>query len=358
MRVPFSVLSGRRVLVTGHTGFKGGWLCHWLRRLGADVVGVSLPAPSDPSFFAATDLGNTIDSRMADIRDRAALAAALGGDDFEVIFHMAAQSLVRESYATPVETFDTNVMGTAHVLECARKMQSLRAVVVVTSDKCYDNKEWDWGYRENDPMGGADPYSASKGCTELLAASYRSSFFNDPKGPALATVRAGNVFGGGDWARDRLIPDIIRAVVGGHATEVRSPSSVRPWQHVLEPLSGYLSLAACLVEQGHSYAEGWNFGPDTSGVADVRHLADLFQSNWGAGGPQFLFGAGTSALHEAKVLRLDSTKAATRLQWRPRLSLEEAVGWTVDWYKAFFAGKDLIDLTDTQISHYAAIQNA
>jgi CDP-glucose 4,6-dehydratase len=353
MTSPFSIFSGKKVLVTGHTGFKGGWLCQWLHHLGAEVVGVSLEPPSEPSFFFATGLYSRIDSRTADIRDASALKSTLAGDDFDIVFHMAAQSLVRLSYSKPVETFETNVIGTANVLECARQMPSLKAIVVVTSDKCYENKEWDWGYRENDQMGGSDPYSASKGCTELLTASYRNSFFMDPSGPALASVRAGNVFGGGDWAEDRLIPDIIRAIAADTPTEIRNPSSVRPWQHVLEPLSGYLSLAAGLVEHGHTFAQGWNFGPDNRGVADVGYLADLFQANWGEGGPQFVFGERKNALHEATLLRLDSTKAMTRLQWRPKLSLSEAVNWTVDWYKAYFEGRNLHDLTETQISNYA-----
>ncbi|WP_126975673.1 CDP-glucose 4,6-dehydratase [Frigidibacter oleivorans] len=340
--------AGRRVLLTGHTGFKGGWLALWLARMGARVTGLALPPEPGPSLFEAAGVGAHVDSRIADIRDPAALAAALAGVDAELVVHMAAQPLVRLSYAQPVETFATNVMGTAHVLDLARRMPSLRAVVVVTSDKCYDNREWVWGYRETDPLGGADPYSASKGCTEILAHSWRRSFFADPAGPQLATVRAGNVFGGGDWAADRLVPDIMRAAAAGRAIEIRNPASVRPWQHVLEPLAGYLTLAARLLGPGAAaHAGAWNFGPDPSSTVTVEVLAQSICAAWGCGGPRIDYHAPPQPdehapraplLHEAGLLRLDSSKARAGLGWMPRLTLEQAVGLTVEWYRAHAEG--------------------
>ena len=344
--------AGLKVLVTGHTGFKGGWLSLWLRALGAEVWGIALPPDPGPSLYKTIGLGDRIDSRFADINDAQALATATAGIDADLVIHMAAQSLVRESYVTPVGTFLTNVIGTAHVLEAARTMPSLKAAIVVTSDKCYENNEWVWGYRESDPMGGADPYSASKGCTELLTASYRRSFFSDPDGPVLASVRAGNVFGGGDWAADRLIPDIMRAARAGEPVQIRNPASIRPWQHVLEPLSGYLALGERLLRDGAGFAEGWNFGPDLDGVVDVRTLAGAIAEAWGGGAPEFAFGAPPDSPEEAKVLRLDSTKAATRLGWRPQLGLEEAVGLTVDWYRRDAAGEDMASLMDRQIAGF------
>ncbi|MCK0143097.1 CDP-glucose 4,6-dehydratase [Aliiroseovarius sp. F20344] len=351
----------RHVLVTGHTGFKGGWISHWLMQLGARVTGIALAPELGPNLYDVTGLKGDVDSRLIDIRDRGTLLSQAGDIDADVVIHMAAQPFVRRSYANPAETFATNVSGTAHVLDLARDMPSLKAVVVVTSDKCYENNEWDWGYRENDPMGGSDPYSASKGATELVAQSYRRSFFNAPDGPQLATVRAGNVFGGGDWGEDRLIPDIVRAVAADHLVKIRNPHSIRPWQHVLEPLSGYLALAARLVSDGASYAEPWNFGPDVSGTVNVGALAKLMQDYWGVGGPRFEFPAsstsGAGTLHEAGILRLDSTKAQTRLGWRPQLSLAQAVQMTVDWYRADTAQENMKDFTLTQIAQYGALMS-
>ncbi|WP_171173149.1 CDP-glucose 4,6-dehydratase [Ruegeria sp. HKCCD8929] len=356
------IFSGRRVLVTGHSGFKGGWLSVWLYRLGAQLTGVSLPPEKGPSFYDACGLPVIMDSRFADIRDPAALQKALADVDAEVVFHMAAQPLVRRSYREPAETFATNVSGTAHVLDAALKMKSLKAVVVVTSDKCYDNKEWTWGYRENDPMGGRDPYSASKGCTELVAQAYQHSFFGDPQGPQLTTVRAGNVFGGGDWGEDRLVPDIVRSAEAGKPLHIRSPFSVRPWQHVLEPISGYLGLAAKLLEKGQPFAGPWNFGPDVSGTVNVRNLAMMMQHSWGAGAPEFTFhhtGDGPpDGMHEAGILRLDSTKAQTRLGWRPQLDLPEAIQLTVDWYRSHAAGEAMAGITDAQIGHYSNLMSS
>lgn len=349
-------LGGRRVLLTGHTGFKGGWLALWLQRLGAKVVGVALPPPPGPCFHAATGIDDLVDSRIADIRDQQAFDAAVAGFDAEIVIHMAAQALVRPSYASPVETFATNVVGTAVVLDAARRMPSLRAVIVVTSDKCYENNEWAWGYRENDPMGGSDPYSASKGCAELVAAAYARSFFATPGGPRLATVRAGNVFGGGDWAIDRLIPDLVRAANSGTALTIRNPSSIRPWQHVLEPLHGYLMLASGLLDDGDRHAGAWNFGPDPEGVVDVGTLARLIRDAWGPGAPRVNFGAATDNRHEAQVLRLDITKARTLLGWRPQLDLEASARMTADWYRAHAEGHtNMRAFSNVQIDRYLAI---
>lgn len=349
-----SALKGRRVLLTGHTGFKGGWLSLWLSQLGARVTGIALPPEPGPGVFESCAVADLIDSRFADIRDPAALKKAAAGVDADVLIHMAAQPLVRYSYAAPVETFATNVMGTAHVLELARTMPGLRAIVVISSDKCYDNREWEWGYRENDALGGADPYSASKGCTEILAQSYRRSFFQDPDGPVLATARAGNVFGGGDWGAERLVPDIIRAATGDAPLAIRNPASVRPWQHVLEPLAGYLTLAAKVLEGGHAFEGPWNFGPDASATVPVRALSDAFQTAWGSAF-DISYGDPGAALHEAGLLRLDSTKAQTQLGWRPRLDLQQAVQMTADWYRAQAEGRAMAPLSRAQIAAYSGL---
>lgn len=349
-------LAGRRVLLTGHTGFKGGWLALWLNRLGAETTGVALaPDESGQSLFAALGVDELLRHRVADIRSEEALLAAVADVDAEIVIHMAAQSLVRPSYAAPVETFHTNVVGTAVVLEAARRMPSLRAVIIVTSDKCYENEEWVWGYRENDRLGGADPYSASKGCAEIVAAAYARSFFRAADGPLIATVRAGNVFGGGDWSTDRLIPDIMRAAQAGRAVQIRNPASVRPWQHVLEPLAGYLQLAAKLIEGDRELAGAWNFGPDSDGVVDVATLARSIGRAWGDDGPDIVLGTAGSALPEAGILRLDSTKAKLALGWRPRLKLDAAIDLTVEWYRAAIAGDTgLRALSERQIADYVA----
>ncbi len=352
---------GRRVLVTGHTGFKGAWLSMWLCQLGARVAGLALPVQSPRDIYHAAGLDARVDSRLVDIRDAGDLAAAADGIDAEIVFHMAAQPLVRASYDRPAETFDTNVVGTANVLDAVRRMPSVRAVVVVTSDKCYDNREWTWGYRENDRLGGADPYSASKACTEMVAQAYRNAFFADPTGPQLATVRAGNVFGGGDWSDDRLVPDIIRAALAGKSVDIRNPASIRPWQHVLEPLSGYLGLAARMVREGPAFAGAWNFGPDLSGTVDVGTLSDMFERSWGesvsnrSGAGR---ATGTKAVHEAGILRLDSTKAQMQLGWRPQFSLPAAVDMTVAWYRAQREGRDMAAVTEEQIKDYGNLMVA
>jgi CDP-glucose 4,6-dehydratase len=342
--------SGRRVLVTGHTGFKGGWLSLWLSGLGANVTGVSLPAPEGPSFFAAVGLDKIMDHRIGDIRSPDSLAAAAGDVDAEIVIHMAAQALVRKSYQDPADTYLTNVVGTANVLDLARRMPSLRAIIVVTSDKCYENREWLWGYRENDAMGGADPYSSSKGCAELLTAAYRQSYFSGPSAPLLASVRAGNVIGGGDWNADRLVPDIVRAAAAGTPVEIRNPRSIRPWQHVLEPLRGYLLLAERMLSDERDCAEAWNFGPGPDSTVEVAVLANAFKSAWGRGGPEFRFATASGGPHEAGILKLDSTKSRIRLGWEPRLSLGQSVELTVEWYRTHAADpRGLRRLSEAQI---------
>ncbi|HAF42892.1 MAG TPA: CDP-glucose 4,6-dehydratase [Sphingobium sp.] len=343
------------MLLTGHTGFKGGWLALWLRRLGADTTAVALP-PCDrgPSLFNAIGVDGLVDHRLCDIRDEAAFLRTVEDVNPDLVIHMAAQALVRPSYVSPIETFQTNVVGTAVVLDAARRFRSLKGVIVVTSDKCYENQGWHWGYRETDRLGGADPYSASKGCTELVVEAYRHSFFRESDSPVLASVRAGNVFGGGDWSVDRLVPDIIRAVEAGKPVQIRNPASVRPWQHVLEPLAGYLMLAARMADGDRSVEGAWNFGPDAEATVDVATLAALVETAWGKGAPTFMFGDPGQSPPEAAILRLDSSKARERLGWRPHLALADAVALTVEWYRAALAGQaDLRLLSERQIARYA-----
>lgn len=341
---------GRRVLVTGHTGFKGSWLSLWLHALGAEVTGFALPPPTEPSLFAAARIDALIEHHEGDIRDLAAVRAAVEASRPAVIFHLAAQPLVRLSYQEPVETYATNVMGTVHLLEAARRAPDVRAIVCVTSDKCYENREWVWPYRETDPMGGHDPYSSSKGCAELVAAAYRSSFF--ARGPALATARAGNVIGGGDWATDRLVPDLIRAFEAGVAPLIRSPDAVRPWQHVLEALGGYLQIAERLLAGERQFADAWNFGPADEDARPVSWIVERMRTAWGEGGAAT---ADTGPRrHEAGLLRLDSSKARAALGWQPRLRLEQALGWIAEWHKAVGGGEDARAVTLQQIADYRA----
>ncbi|WP_331376196.1 CDP-glucose 4,6-dehydratase [Sinorhizobium chiapasense] len=348
------IFRDRRVLVTGHTGFKGGWLSLWLRRLGAHVVGVALPA-SEPSFCKAIDLEGLVDGRIGDIRTEAGFGQTIDGQDFDLVIHMAAQAVVRASYEAPVDTYLTNVVGTAVVLDAARRMPSLRGVVVVTSDKCYENREWVWGYRENDPMGGRDPYSSSKGCAELVASAYRSSFFSAPQGPQLATVRAGNVIGGGDWGADRLIPDLMRAAETGIPARLRNPRHVRPWQHVLEPVRGYLMLAAGLLDAGARFAGSWNFGPEKDATVDVGTLAELVVSHWGRRPPDYLVERRGDEPAESVVLRLDSTKSHVELGWKPLLRLEDAVAMTVAWYRNYLdEPAEIRRFSQQQLEQYTA----
>ena len=340
---------GKRVFLTGHTGFKGGWLSLWLQQLGAEVRGFAL-APTEPhSLFKEARVADGMGSIFGDVRDLGALKAALAAFRPEIVIHMAAQPLVRQSYADPVETYATNVMGTVHLLEAVRAAPGVRAVVNVTTDKCYENKEWAWGYREDEPMGGHDPYSSSKGCAELVSAAYRRSFF-DQGGPALATARAGNVIGGGDWATDRLVPDILRAFECGEPVVIRNPLSTRPWQHVLEPLAGYLVLAQRLHADGAAFAEGWNFGPRDEDARPVQWVVEQLVERWGQGARWQLDGGHHP--HEAHFLKLDISKARSRLGWEPRWRLADALRHIVDWHQAWRGGHDVRALCLAQVDAY------
>jgi CDP-glucose 4,6-dehydratase len=346
---------GKRVFLTGHTGFKGSWLSIWLKQLGADVTGFALPPSTQPNLFEAARVAAGMTSVIGDIRDRAVLERALRDASPEIVIHMAAQPIVRLSYDQPVETYSTNVMGLVHLFEAVRKSPGVRAIVNVTSDKCYENKEWVWGYRETDPMGGYDPYSSSKGCAELVTAAYRSSFFNPAgygeHGIALASARAGNVIGGGDWAPDRLVPDIMRAIEQGRPVKIRNPDSIRPWQHVLEPLSGYLMLGRKLLENGPDYAEGWNFGPQDSDARPVQWIVEQLTRMWGQGASWEAEPA-SRAVHEAHYLKLDCSKARTELKWLPVWPLERALRAINDWHKAALQGQDMAVKTLAQVEQY------
>jgi CDP-glucose 4,6-dehydratase len=346
--------TGKKVFVTGHTGFKGSWLCLWLQQMDAEVTGYALQSPTQPNLFEVADVARGMRSIMGDIRDGVTLAATLQNAAPQIVIHMAAQSLVRYSYIDPVETYSTNVMGTVHLLEAVRKTPSVRAVVNVTSDKCYENREWVWGYRENEAMGGFDPYSNSKGCAELVTAAYRSSFFNPAKHAdhqvALASGRAGNVIGGGDWAADRLVPDILRAISENRPVVIRNPHAIRPWQHVLEPLSGYLQLAQKLYEGGAAYAEGWNFGPNDEDAKPVQWIVERLTQQWGDGASWKLDQA--EHPHEAHYLKLDCSKAKMRLDWQPRWSLAQALENIIVWHKANLRGDDMREFSLGQIAAY------
>ena len=339
------VYRGRRVLLTGHTGFKGSWLALWLTRLGAIVTGVALPPETSPNHWDL--LGLDIDSHHIDIRDREALARVVVRAQPEIVFHLAAQPLVRRSYREPIDTWATNVMGTANLLECCKQCPSVRGVLVVTSDKCYENHEWVWGYRENDRLGGHDPYSASKAATELLVASYRASFFSTPDALALASARAGNVLGGGDWSEDRLIPDVVRAVVSGSEVEIRSPAATRPWQHVLESLSGYLLLGQRLLDRTPDVQQPWNFGPEAEGNQPVRAVMERIASLW----PDMHWHvANDASVHEARLLYLDSGKARTGLQWHPVWNIDAALVATVAWYRSYLDNG--VAISELQLDQY------
>lgn len=349
--------TGKKVLVTGHTGFKGSWLSLWLQKLGATVIGYSLPAPTQPNLFEVAKVGQGMTSILGDIRDLDQFQATTTEHQPEVLIHMAAQPLVRSSYQHPVETYATNVMGTVNVLEAARHTDSIRVVVVITTDKCYENREWVWGYRENEPMGGHDPYSSSKGCAELVVSAYRDSFFSaqtfDRHHKAVASVRAGNVIGGGDWALDRLIPDIMRAIQAGQPVLIRSPHAIRPWQHVLEPLNGYLTLAEHLWESGTTFAEGWNLGPEDSDAKPVSWIVDRLTKLWGEGATWELDQAHHP--HEANYLKLDCSKAKSRLNWYPKTSLATALDWIVEFYRGYMQQQDMRQLTELQIDRFQAL---
>ena len=350
---------GKRVLLTGHTGFKGSWMSLWLQSMGANVVGYALAPPTQPSLFEEARVAEGMTSVIGDIRDLAALQAVFAEHRPEIVFHMAAQPLVRYSYAEPVETYATNVMGTVNLLEAVRMSPGVKAVVNITTDKCYENREWVWAYRENEPMGGYDPYSSSKGCAELVTSAYRSSYFNaqqyDKHGVALATVRAGNVIGGGDWALDRLIPDILSAFEQGRTVNIRNPNSVRPWQHVLEPLRGYLALAERLYQDGVAFAEGWNFGPNEDDAKPVGWIVEKMTALWGEGA--VWQNDGGEHPHEATYLKLDISKARAHLGWQPALRLEAALQMIIEWSKQRQAGADVRSLTMAQIQSYQNINN-
>jgi CDP-glucose 4,6-dehydratase len=337
----------RRVLLTGHTGFKGAWLALWLQSLGARVTGFSVNGTSDPSLYELAHVGEGMESIIGDVRDAEAISAAVASSDPEVVVHMAAQSLVRRSFAEPRETYETNVMGTVNVLDAVRVSgHNVRVLVNVTSDKCYENREWEWGYREDEAMGGHDPYSSSKGCAELVTAAFRRSFFSDPGDTRVASARAGNVIGGGDWAADRLLPDIMRAVLAGEEVRVRNPNSIRPWQHVLNPLSGYLVLAQALWDSPQ-HAGGWNFGPPEEDARPVGWLVERMSELW-PGELRWSLDEGPHP-HEARYLKLDSSRARARLGWRPLVGLDAALSSVVDWYRGLGEEQDMRAVTLAQI---------
>ena len=342
---------GKSVFLTGHTGFKGGWMALWLSRLEAQVHGYSLAPSTVPNFYTETQLNDRLtSSTAADVRDLQKLSAAMQVAQPSIVIHMAAQSLVRESYKTPVETFSSNVMGTVNVFEAARNTGSVQAIVNITTDKCYENQEWLWPYRENDRLGGHDPYSSSKACAEFVTAAYRNSFLAGG-GIQVASVRAGNVIGGGDWAVDRLIPDFLRAIDAGKPMRIRSPNAVRPWQHVLEPLSGYLMLAERLVTDGEVFADAWNFGPEESDAWPVSRIVERLCQKIPDGSWEL---EATPQPHEAGLLNLDSNKAKTRLGWSARWSLESALDKTIEWYQAWRAGQLMAEISLQQIEAYEA----
>jgi CDP-glucose 4,6-dehydratase len=345
----------KKVLITGHTGFKGSWLSIWLNSLGAKVIGYGLDPYTKKDNFVFSGLKNRVIDIRGDIRDYERLQQVFDEYKPELVFHLAAQALVKLSYENPTETYETNVMGTLNVLECIRDSDSVKVSVMITTDKCYKNIEQIWGYREDDPMGGYDPYSSSKGCAEILIDSYRNSFIN-PKdykthGKSIASARAGNVIGGGDWSKDRIIPDSIRALIENKDIEIRNPKAVRPWQHVLEPLRGYLLLASKMYKDGTNYCSGWNFGPNGDSIVTVKHMVDILISKWGSG--RWVDASDKDKPHEAKLLSLDCTKAKTYLNWLPKLSIDEALEFTVEWYK-YFNTKDSYELCVNQIEDYCS----
>lgn len=343
---------GRTVLVTGHTGFKGSWLSYWLTKMGAKVVGYSLGLPTVPTHFEL--LGIDMDSFMGDTRDKKTLRLVFERYQPEIVFHLAAQPIVRLSYLKPIETLETNIMGTANVFETCRETQSVKAILNITSDKCYENKEWIWGYRENDEMGGYDPYSVSKGCSELITAAYRKSFFNSDvseksRDILLASCRAGNVIGGGDWGEDRLIPDIMRAAAQGADVIIRNPEATRPWQHVLEPLSGYLTLGWRLLEGRQEFASGWNFGPDIGNNVSVSEVVDNIKKYWDG----FIISKSqASHVHEANLLMLDCSKTNRLLEWKSVWNLSDTIRRTTEWYLNYYCYYDGLIDTEHDISAY------
>lgn len=344
-----SFWAGKRVLITGHTGFKGSWLAFWLKHVEAEVCGYALAPDSQPNLYENLGLETEIDSVVGDIRNLPDFEKTLNAFQPEIIFHLAAQSLVRKSYREPVETYTTNVLGTVNVLDAARRSDSVKAIVIITTDKVYENKEWHWAYRENERLGGFDPYSNSKACAELAVSAYRNSFFAESE-TLIATARAGNVIGGGDWSEDRLLPDVYRSLIFGDKLEIRNPASVRPWQHALEPLNGYLMLAEKLCAGEKRFADAWNFGPSDEDSREVGWILDGIRRVWDE--PVNWKIADGRQLHEARLLKLDSAKAKNELQWLPKLSLREALDLTMEWYRDFKNKRDLRATTRRQIEFY------
>lgn len=344
----------KKIFITGHTGFKGSWLCLWLHSLGAEITGYALSPPTIPSLFELCKIDRIVHSIIGDVRDNALLTSALNSADPEVVIHMAAQALVREAYKNPVETYSTNVMGTVNLLEAVKYFRNVRVIINVTTDKCYENREWYWGYRENEPMGGYDPYSSSKACSELVTSAYRSSFFN-PKdygthGVGIASARSGNVIGGGDWAPDRLIPDCVRSILKGEKIIIRNPQAIRPWQHVLEPLSGYLMLAEKLYEKGPLYAEAWNFGPNDQDAKNVEWIVKKMCVKWGQNA-SYEIDKGEHP-YEAHYLKLDCSKAKSKLCWYPKWNLEQAIDKVIEWVRAYRNGENVGKVCQQQVEEY------
>lgn len=341
----------KKILVTGHTGFKGSWLTIWLKKLGADVIGFSKSVPTIPSLYEISDVGKDIKSITGDVQDFEFLKKTINDYEPEIIFHMAAQSLVIKSYSDPIETFATNVMGTVNLLHATKETKKPKVVVNVTSDKCYENNESLEGYSENDPMGGHDPYSSSKGCAELITKSFRSSFFssNDKNHTSLASVRAGNVLGGGDWAENRLVPDIIRAIENKKSVNIRNPNALRPWQHVLDPLHGYIILAEKLWNEQTKYSEGWNFGPEKNEIKPVSWIMEKFNEIWKN---KIDWVIDQNELHEAKNLILNCQKAKAGLGWNSKIDIETTLKWTIEWYEKYFEGENMRKVTENQIEKF------
>ncbi len=351
------IYKDKTVLLTGHTGFKGSWMCLWLRELGANVVGLSLNPPTEPSHFELLDLG--VNSEICDIRDREKVSKIFHKYSPEVVIHMAAQPLVRYSYEKPVETYETNVIGTLNILESSRQCSTVKALVCITTDKCYQNNEWVWGYREDDRLGGHDPYSSSKACVEILTKSYRDSFFpisnfQNSHQTLIATVRAGNVIGGGDWAVDRLIPDIMRTIDNNEILHIRNPSATRPWQHVLDPLYGYLMIGQKMLEGDTEFAESWNFGPDDSSVMTVENVTNYIKEEWDSF--KYTFDKTIEEVHEANLLKLDSSKARNVLKWKPVWNSQQTFKYTTEWYRRFFINNEVV--SKQQLYKYVSLLNS
>jgi CDP-glucose 4,6-dehydratase len=344
----------KKVFITGHTGFKGSWLSLWLQNLGAITCGYALEPNTDPNLFTLAKVAQGMENHIADVRDEKKLADCMSRFQPDIVFHLAAQPLVRYSYEVPVETYSTNVMGTVNVLEAAKKVDSVKVVLNVTTDKCYENKEWIWAYRENDRLGGHDPYSNSKACSELVTNSYRNSFYQKI-GKGLASVRAGNVIGGGDWSTDRLIADIMKSIINHQPVIIRNPAAIRPWQHVLEPLSGYLLLAEKLFSDPIQYSDAWNFGPLAHAAVDVEIIVKKLFKLWPSAQAGYKIVPDLNAVHEAHFLKLDITKAVTQLNWHPKLDLDTTIQWIINWYQAWMNQEDLHEFTLQQIKHYQLI---